>query len=1018
MKSALSLFLAGLLFCVIGLPVSSSIAMADATEALPATEKIPFWVNKLPFDASVTATPDQEAIRNGIYYALLDTQVMVQQDKPTQFFYHDVEHMINTQGVEKDSQLQIGFDPHYQKIVMHELAIWRDNKRIDKLPSAKFSVLHAESEQDDLIYSDKRQLNIILNDVRVGDSIEYSYSRIGTNPLFKNSFSFSQSLSWSVPVGSELLRIVWKKNNPLFYKVRKTNATVEEKTIAGHREYVIRIENPPIVQIEDDVPAWFSPWGSVDFSELDSWEAVVNKSLPLYGDAIDQSSEIKTLANELVQNKTTTEEKIKAILGFVQEDIRYLGIEISENAYRPRIASETLKQRYGDCKDKVVLTISLLKAIGIDSYPALVNTQLRQETEKSLPSMALFDHVIVYLESNGKTYWLDPTRKFQFGSLDQVYESNYGFGLILRPNEKSLTAMNVVDVENEYDVVDSYDLSSNDKKNVFFESTSTYSGLNAETERDSLGSNGLAKTQKDFIDFFKGYYSDMEPVKSVEFVDDTGSNKLMANEKYIIRNLWEDNAEKRQHTATFYENAILKYIKKPENISRTQPFKIFYPVNVKQEINIQLGKENWKLEPEEFKEENPFFNYKMSVRFDKAKNLLNLTYAYKSLKRYIEPEQYAEYISALDRVSKVKNYEIYVSYDAAVPPPPVVEKTIWDKINWIYLAIGVQTFFFIWVLLLWWRAERRYPADLNTLFYPVSLVKFTILWMMTFGAYAWYWFYKNWKYIKVHNGSSIRPLARAIFYFIFFYWFYLELKKDSATRNLTGHLPNQVTAGLFAVLLIGLSFVMKLDYMTFPALLLSIGIVLPLANYINHIAGENSEAYVLNSKWGFRHYLWMLIAIPIWFYILGSDIGFLPGNKIVPGNRLLSQDIKFMQREGVLRPDDTVQYFYSDAFLFMRNDGNGFTDRHVFSYWRDANNQFSYNVAEYQDIKDIKVTFSTSQLKNTIIEIIKNDDSHFMLYASTTDKKDEVFVSEIRKRWNKARDVDKNNLHIMERQQE
>ena len=45
------------------------------------------------------------------------------------------------------------------------------------------------------------------------------------------------------------------------------------------------------------------------------------------------------------------------------------------NSHQPTPASETLALRYGDCKDKTVLLISLLKALGVEAHPALVNTE-------------------------------------------------------------------------------------------------------------------------------------------------------------------------------------------------------------------------------------------------------------------------------------------------------------------------------------------------------------------------------------------------------------------------------------------------------------------------------------------------------------------------------------------------------------------------------------------------------------------------------------------------------------------
>ena len=40
-------------------------------------------------------------------------------------------------------------------------------------------------------------------------------------------------------------------------------------------------------------------------------------------------------------------------------------------------------------------------------------------------------------------------------------------------------------------------------------------------------------------------------------------------------------------------------------------------------------------------------------------------------------------------------------------------------------------------------------------YYPVSTTKLVVLSILTGGLYEIYWFYKNWKWIKQRDGSSI-----------------------------------------------------------------------------------------------------------------------------------------------------------------------------------------------------------------------------------------------------------------------
>ena len=57
---------------------------------------------------------------------------------------------------------------------------------------------------------------------------------------------------------------------------------------------------------------------------------------------------------------------------------------------------------------------------------------------------------------------------------------------------------------------------------------------------------------------------------------------------------------------------------------------------------------------------------------------------------------------------------------------------------------------------------------------PVRIDKFVILSLVTLGLYQFVWFYRNWRYIKTSEGTSIWPWARALFYP---FWYYQMLKR-------------------------------------------------------------------------------------------------------------------------------------------------------------------------------------------------------------------------------------------------
>jgi len=100
-------------------------------------------------------------------------------------------------------------------------------------------------------------------------------------------------------------------------------------------------------------------------------------------------------ARALAAGAADTLAKIRALARFVQEDIRYVSIQIGIGGFRPHPASSILANRYGDCKDKATLLEAMLKAVGIDSHPIIVHTDRGTVNMQSPVSLYSFNHVIL-----------------------------------------------------------------------------------------------------------------------------------------------------------------------------------------------------------------------------------------------------------------------------------------------------------------------------------------------------------------------------------------------------------------------------------------------------------------------------------------------------------------------------------------------------------------------------------------------------------------------------------------------
>ncbi len=105
-------------------------------------------------------------------------------------------------------------------------------------------------------------------------------------------------------------------------------------------------------------------------------------------------------AEQLTTDAVTEWEKLQAIGQFAQ-GIKYVSIQMgtgSGGGYTPHPAPRILRNLYGDCKDKVTLMRSLLRASGIESYLVAIYSGDRRYVREEWPSPHQFNHVIIAID--------------------------------------------------------------------------------------------------------------------------------------------------------------------------------------------------------------------------------------------------------------------------------------------------------------------------------------------------------------------------------------------------------------------------------------------------------------------------------------------------------------------------------------------------------------------------------------------------------------------------------------------
>lgn len=320
---------------------------------------VPDWVEVTPVDSTVTKTETRD-----IHYLMFDYQINIATLKK-QNFTRLTQKVMTQQGLSEASKLEISFAPAYEKIVLHELHILRDNKKLDRLVKDNIKLFQQETALGQGMYQEGWQALIILNDIRIGDIVQYSFSIQGSNPVLGNKHFGSTYLNWGTPLENYHFRLLSRADQHLDYQLENSKIEVLDSTVEGLRVIEIAQQDVSAVQLEDRYPSWFNLYAMFEFSQFKNWREVNDWALALYPATDKLPTELKTLLSQ--QKFANKLDAITFVTQWIQDNVRYFGIETGVNSHRPSKPGDTLIRRYGDCKDKTVLLNSALRHFGYRS---------------------------------------------------------------------------------------------------------------------------------------------------------------------------------------------------------------------------------------------------------------------------------------------------------------------------------------------------------------------------------------------------------------------------------------------------------------------------------------------------------------------------------------------------------------------------------------------------------------------------------------------------------------------------
>jgi transglutaminase-like putative cysteine protease len=927
---------------------------ADYSIAAPAN-----WVEVYELER---AELEMEAAANdGALYLLSDKQERWD-GQDSESYYRVVTKVSEPDALSNASSIQLEFDPRYQQLTIHAITIRRGDQTLDRLASARIDVLQREESLERRLLDGHRTISVEMQDVRVGDLVDYSYTRSGRNPVWRGHYFRTFSLEYGVPVGVVRVRLTVPADRYLHVGYVNEKLTPIVTTAGAETTYEWMERNGEGVDFDEDAPDWFIPDRAVQVTSFRSWREVTDVLAPFYEVSETLSPELQAAIHKISRSSPDPKVRLREILALIQRDIRYLGIELGVGGYVPSPPSLVFERRFGDCKDKSLLMVTMAQAMGITAFPAIVDSNKRIRANEIAPDPGYFDHVVVLARVGEESFWLDPTRTLQSGTLDRVFQPDFRDAMVLEPGAVDLVEMNENDSQiTTVEVDEVFDLSQSfDGAPAVFRVTTNHHSYRADLIREDIRADGIGKLHERYFNYYKGKMPTLVTGDAMTVDDNVETNRVTIHEFYSIESPWRWNNEENRFEFSVAPYEVDSMLGKPNVVDRSAPYEKTHPINVSQktEVILPFGRAIDEVQTEV---EHPAFRYTKKTSYDQDTHTVGLEYRYISKADAVAAEDVDSYLAKVQEADNLGWYWVSTHH--------LSERGKADLVNYELLTGSVVMGYFILLPPAWFFYRKLRPVIIrpDSRYFPVTRTKFLLMSALTCGFYVIYWAYRSWLSVNERGVSNVRPRLSGAFYPVTYFWLLRDVNRIAGE-----HGEAQVALPwMWAVGLLGWEvasgFAMRTHFfqqlpveaaLVYPILNNLIGAVfmLPCVMLVAHL--NPASVVRKSSRFGVESWLAIVIFLPI------SIVLSNPGRPTEDITDVAPSAVEYLAELQLLDEGETVEAFRAPNNFRFRHAGSVITDQKVLRYWtsEDFSDWYSEKAA-YEDIVSITFEGAANQTK-------------------------------------------------------
>jgi tetratricopeptide (TPR) repeat protein len=405
--------------------IASRLGQGDVSAVLEKIGAVP-----LPADVVTRNQPPASLRQEDGFWVELDARsIAYHPGKEFKTTRTQIIHVLNRSAVETFGRLQFDFDSLSEKFYVNRAEVYdKEGTLIGSTDPRDCFVL---ANEDDGLATNQKTLNVPLPGLRPGCRIEYQ-------------------VTWqrhTVPNEFPNRRYTTTRTSPTSHVVVSVTGDLATLRWTGPQPTQIQngfLWNIPAARLSnegmtDDLV--ISPDTICLGDNQTTWQKIATDYVDDIRDRMAVSPAARSIVGEQLANAETLSdsEKVNRLAEWVRRELTYQGIEFGQRAWVMPPVEETLRNRYGDCKDHSLLLWQLLNSAGIKAHLALISAA--EPLELRLPSAGQFDHMIVYVEDDLGTRFIDCTDKNVAGSIRVPMGLALKVALVLDPENPRLSRL-------------------------------------------------------------------------------------------------------------------------------------------------------------------------------------------------------------------------------------------------------------------------------------------------------------------------------------------------------------------------------------------------------------------------------------------------------------------------------------------------------------------------------------------------------------------------------------------------